>query len=270
VLTRMSDAEEYLPEDETFVELVAEYVAKAVSALRMGTVLSRDAQDFVDRVTEELRGALASAVNMIDTVAAGEAGVLTAEAAHYLGSASADTTRLLATLDDLIAIAHLRPPHLRELESVPVGPLLRRAAAAYEGRARARGITLEVRDPDVPLVVKAVPDQMATLVGQLIDNALKFSESGGRVEVGAGMAEGMVRIAVSDTGIGFDNADAARMVDCFTRAITAEAARIPGMGIGLFLCNEIVKNHSGRLWLESRRDVGTQAYVALPPAPEPV
>ena len=47
------------------------------------------------------------------------------------------------------------------------------------------------------------------------------------------------------------------MTECFARAITAEAARMPGLGVGLFLANEIVKNHNGRFWLDSRRDEGT-------------
>jgi signal transduction histidine kinase len=79
----------------------------------------------------------------------------------------------------------------------------------------------------------------------------------------------MVRITVSDTGMGFDAAEANRMVDCFARAITAEAARIPGLGIGLFLANEIVKNHSGRLQIDSHRDEGTRAHMVLPPKDAP-
>ena len=266
VLTRMSDASEYESEDETFVELVAEYVAKAISALRMGTVLSRDAQDFVDRVTEEMRGSLASADNLIGTVVRGEAGVLTAEATQYLRSAAADTGRLLRTLNDLMAIAHLRPPHLRELESVAVAPWIKRVAEQYGDLARAKDLVLEVIEPDTPMIVKGVPEHLDTMLMHMVDNAVKFSEPGGRVEISAGMFEGMVRVTVTDTGIGFDAADAPRMVDCFTRAINAEAARIPGMGVGLFLANEIIKNHSGRLWLETVRDKGTQAYAVLPPA----
>jgi signal transduction histidine kinase len=54
------------------------------------------------------------------------------------------------------------------------------------------------------------------------------------------------------------------MTDCFTRAITAEAGRYPGLGIGLFLASKIAEYHGGRLWLESVRDEGTQAHIQLP------
>jgi signal transduction histidine kinase len=75
----------------------------------------------------------------------------------------------------------------------------------------------------------------------------------------------MVQVSVRDTGIGFDQAEANRMTEIFVRSLSAEAARIPGLGVGLFLANEVVKHHHGRLWLESRRDEGTQAHVAFPP-----
>ena len=264
VLTRMSEAAEYLPEDETFGDLVGEYVAKAVSALRRGTVLSQEEQDFVDRITEELRSPLAGAVNMLGVVLGGEAGELPADAERYLKSAAADARRLLTTIDDLLHLAHLRPPELREMETVAVGPWLARAVRQFEARAQERQVSLTYRAVPEAYLVQGKPEQLDSMIAQLLDNAVKFTEAGGRVDVTAGLAEGMLKISVRDTGIGFDNADATRMVDCFARSITAEAARIPGLGIGLFLANQIVGNHGGRLFLESRRDEGTQAHVMLP------
>jgi signal transduction histidine kinase len=270
VLTRMSEAEEFDAEDETFGELVAEYVAKAITTLRAGTVISQEEQDFIDRVTEELRSPLASAVNTIGVVLAGDAGELSEDARRYLAHAGADTRRMLATVDDLIALAHLRPPELRHMEAVAVGPWLERAVQRFRAPAQDRGVTLTYRPAAAAYVVLGVPAHLDLVVGQLIGNAIKFTESGGRVDVTAGLIEGQVRISVRDTGIGFDQADANRMTDCFGRALTAEAARIPGLGVGLFLANEIVKHHSGQLWLESSRDAGTQAHVALPPRVEGV
>jgi len=264
VLTRMSDAEEFSPEEETFAGLVAEYIAKAVSGLRRGTVLSTEQQDFIDRVTEEMRAPLASAANVLGVVLGGESGALGDELRSYLVAVARDQRRMLRMVDDLLAAAHLRPPEVRELESIPVGPWLRRAVDAVAEDAAERSIEVGLTPPAEPWLVKGVPAQLDRVIAQLLDNALKFSEPGSRVAVSAGEAEGMLRIAVEDTGMGFDGADSSRMLECFARAINAEAARIPGAGVGLFVVAEIVKNHQGRVWLESRRDEGTQAYVALP------
>ena len=267
VLTRLADAEEYGSEDESFAELVAEYVAKAVSTLRSGTVLNQEAQDFIDRVTDELRAPLGGAVNALAVVLAGRAGELPEEARAYLTAARRDASRLLGTMDNLLALAHLRPSELRHMEAVPVGPWIERVVERFQPAAADRQITLTYRPAPEPHVIQGVPERLDLVLGELIGNGIKFTEPGGRVDVTAGLLEGMVRISVRDSGIGFDAAEAPRMTECFARALAAEAARIPGLGIGLHLANEVVGHHNGRLWLESKRDEGTQAHVALPPRP---
>jgi signal transduction histidine kinase len=265
VLTRMAGGDEYDSEDETFGELVGEYVAKAVGALRRGTVLSDEQQDFLDRVTEEIRSPMASTGNFLRVLLDGTAGSLTEEQRGYVTAASGETTRLLRIVQDLLNVSRLRPPETREMESIPISPWLRRMVREHEKLARSRRIELVLKDPDEALMVKGVPNQLDCVLEHLLANALKFTDEDGRVEVTATLTEGMVRVSVTDNGIGFDPSDANRMLDCFARAINAEAAKIPGIGLGLFLAGEIVKNHSGRLWLETRRDEGTQAFLALQP-----
>jgi two-component system phosphate regulon sensor histidine kinase PhoR len=269
VLTRLSGAEDYASEEETFGELVAEYIAKAVSALRRGTVISQEEQDFIDRVTEELRGPLASAHNGMSAVIDGKAGDISDQALQYLRAAREESRRLLATVEDLMRIAHLRPPELREMETLPVGPVIDASLARLAPRIVAHGIDIDYQPAEEAHLVQGVGDQLEMVIDQILDNAIKFSERGGRVEITTAIVEGMLRITVSDTGMGFDSGEANRMTECFARAITAEAARVPGLGIGLFLANEIVKNHSGRLQIDSRRDDGTRVQVNLPPKEPP-
>ena len=266
VLTRMSEREEYASEDETFAELVGEYVAKAVGALRRGTVLSDEQQDFLDRVTEELRTPIAGTGNFLNALLDTATGPLSEEQRGYVSAAASDVSRVLGMVDDLLALSRLRPLESREMESIPLAPWLRRSLREHDSAARARRIEIKFSEPDAGLVVKGVPAQLDVVLRQLLSNALKFSEDGGEIEVRAGMAEGVVRVTVTDRGMGFDPAEANRMLDCFARATNAEAAGISGMGVGLFLAAEIMKNHSGRVWLETRRDEGTQAHFSLNPA----
>jgi signal transduction histidine kinase len=263
VLTRMSGGEEYAAADEMFAELVGEYVAKAVAAIRAGTVLPHEVQHFIDRVTEELRSPLAGAVNTIGAVLGGDAGAVSDDARRYLATADADVTRLLGTVDDLLALARLRPPDLRDMEAIPVTPWLERNVERMRPAAERRGVALTHRPGAEAYVVQGLAGQLDIVIRQLLANAIKFTEPGGRVDVTAGVTDGLVHVTVTDTGIGFDGADAPRLTERFVRAETAEAARIPGLGIGLYLAKEIVGFHNGRLWLESRRDGGTQAHLAL-------
>jgi signal transduction histidine kinase len=262
VLTRLAEGADYESEDETFAELVAEYVAKAVSTLRSGTVISQEEQDFIDRVTDELRSPLAGATGTVG-IAVGAEG-LNEDSRTYLKSAHNDLMRLLNTVDNLQMLAHLRPPKPSDLQAIAVNEWMARCVAARQHQADDRSITLTVRPSPEAYIVSGVPEQLDQLLGQLLANAIKFTDEGGRIDVTAGLAEGMVKVSVRDNGIGFDQGDASRMTECFVRAITAEAGRYPGLGIGLFLANQIAETHGGRLWLESKRDEGTQAHIAIP------
>jgi signal transduction histidine kinase len=262
VLTRMADGSEYESEDETFAELVSEYVAKAVSTLRAGTVISQEEQDFIDRVTDELRAPLSGSCGTVGIAVAAEG--LSEDTRKYLKSAHNDLARLVQTVDNLQLLAHLRPPKPSDLEAVPVHAWLERCVEARRHHAEDRGVEVTLRPPPEAYIVAGVPAQLDQLLGQLLANAIKFTDEGGRIDITAGVAEGLIKVSVHDTGIGFDNGDASRMLDCFTRAITAEAGRYPGLGIGLFLAARIAEYHGGRVWLESRRDEGTQAHVTIP------
>lgn len=262
VLTRLAEGAEYEPEEETFAELVAEYVAKAVSTLRSGTVISQEEQDFIDRVTEELRSPLAGAVGTVGIAVQGDG--LAEETRRYLGAAHSDLRRMLFTVDNLLMLAHLRPAKPSDLQTIAVNEWLERCVCERRPSAGDREIALTLRPPSEAYLISGVPEQIDQLLGQLLSNAIKFTDPGGRVDVTAGLAEGMIKVTVHDNGIGFDSGEAARMTECFGRSITAEAGRYPGLGIGLFLAARIAEFHGGRLWLESRRDEGTHAHVAIP------
>lgn len=262
VLTRLAEGAEYEPEDETFGELVAEYVAKAISTLRSGTVIPQEAQDFIDRITGDLRTPLAGAVTTVGAATRGEA--LDQDTRTYLESAHADLRRMLDSLDGLIMVAHLRPPKPTEMETVAVTPWLAGAVERARPAAAMRGVQVTFRPPAEAYLVSGLPVQLDVVADELLRNAIKFTDPGGRVDVTAGLNEGEIRVSVRDTGIGFDPNEAPRMTECFVRAITAEAGRYPGLGIGLFLVGQIADNHGGRLWLEAKRDEGTLAQLSLP------
>ena len=264
VLTRMSGEPEFETEDETFGDLVAEYVAKAVAGLRSGTVLSQDEQDFVDRIVHEFQSPLSSSLNMLELVLGEEGGELAPAKAKYARTVLEDTERMFGLVRDLNVLAHLRPPELRDLQKVAVTPWLRDGVERIRPNAEAKGLTLTFREPAEAHVVQGIPAELDMVIDHLLANAVKFTEAGGTVEVDVTTEEGQVRVTVSDDGMGFDGADAPRMVERYVRASNAVAARIPGTGLGLFLVKEILSNHQGRVWLESRRDEGTRAYVQLP------
>ena len=94
----------------------------------------------------------------------------------------------------------------------------------------------------------------------IIDNAVKYTESGGQVLVSQEIEEACVRISVTDTGVGIPAQDIDRVKEKFYKANKT----VRGSGIGLAVADEIIKQHGGLLFIESTENVGTTATIVLP------
>jgi signal transduction histidine kinase len=138
-------------------------------------------------------------------------------------------------------------------------PLLRQVADLYGVVAEERGVTLIVDTPDQ---VPAYGDQalIQQAVANLVDNAVKFSPSGGTVRVAAGLC-GAIQVAVSDEGPGIPPEDRARATDRFYRGETARST--PGSGLGLSLVLAVAHLHGGDLRLDDNCP-GLRATLLLP------
>ena len=97
----------------------------------------------------------------------------------------------------------------------------------------------------------------------LLSNALKFTPEGGRIDVRAGLADGMAEISVTDTGIGIAPKDQEAVFEEFRQVGTA-AQKVEGTGLGLALSRKFIELHNGRIWVKSQVGVGSAFTFALP------
>ena len=263
-LTRMAGEDAFDVEDESFVELVADYLGRATLGVHEGTALDPATREFVNAVTEELRSPLATVSGLLDVVLRGGAGPVPEGQATYLRMAAEHNERLMALSSDMLTLARMRTPRPREMDVIAIGPWLHECVEERRPDAATRGVTIELAAAAEPLLVRAVPGLLARVADHLLDNAIKFSREGGHVEVHAVRWGSVARLTVKDSGIGFDRADAARIFGRFQRGATAEEHRIPGAGLGLALVHEIVDAHGGRAWAESVKGESTEVHVTLP------
>ena len=147
-------------------------------------------------------------------------------------------------------------------------PVARAAAADHAPAAEAKGLYVQARDaPDGagPSVAHADPAALARAVGEVVGNAVRFTEAGGvRVSVEAGVDE--VAVVVSDTGIGMEPGFLAHATEPFRQASEGHGRTHEGLGVGLALARRLVEAMGGRLDLESLAGVGTTVRLVLPRA----
>jgi two-component system, OmpR family, sensor kinase len=127
------------------------------------------------------------------------------------------------------------------------------------------GHVLDADFPDQPVWVDADVGRLEQVLENLLSNAVKYSPAGGAVEITLTPAPAGTTLAVQDTGIGLPDGTAERIFEPFGRAPNAAARNLPGLGLGLYICRNIVELHGGRIWAESAGDGhGATLRVWLP------
>ena len=130
--------------------------------------------------------------------------------------------------------------------------------------------TIEVAmDPVVPKV-HGDGERTRQVLLNLLDNAIKYSPSGGRIEVGLSAVGDQLRFSVQDQGLGIPLGEQERIFDKFYRLDPDQRGGIGGTGLGLYICRELVRSMHGRIWVESDAGGGTTFAFELPAEPLPV
>lgn len=173
-------------------------------------------------------------------------------------------TELIALVESLLTMAGLQSGHPLELALQPTSPaeVLEEAVERVRPRAEECEIVLDLGS--VPRQVVMDRDKIAMLMDDLLDNAVKFSPSGGRVTVSAQQTGGDVQVTVDDEGIGLPPAEADRVFERFYQFV-ATGEQVPrGVGLGLYLAREVVTAHGGRIWIENKSGPGLRVRFSLP------
>lgn len=155
----------------------------------------------------------------------------------------------------------------------PTAPakLLERVVAAQSVRAQQHQVTLRsVVQPHLP-PLNTDPDRLSQVLGNLLDNALRYTPAGGtiecRVEHDPAVPGAPVKFCISDSGPGIASTDLPHVFERFYRADKSRLRDSHGSGLGLAIARSIIEAHGGRIWVESLVGHGSQFYIALPSTP---
>ena len=179
-----------------------------------------------------------------------------------------EADRLSGLVEELLDFSRIESGRLSVVsQPLNISQLLSESADMYTELARQQGIELIFTRPSEELQVIGDADRLKQVFINIIDNAVKYTESGGQVLINQLHEEGCARIVVSDTGVGIPAQDIDRVKEKFYKANKV----VRGSGIGLAVADEIIKQHHGLLFIESTEGVGTTATIVLPLyEPEPI
>jgi signal transduction histidine kinase len=130
-------------------------------------------------------------------------------------------------------------------------------------RAKEAGVVIELHTDGVPSVPGSGRD-LALLVRNLIDNAVRYTPSGGRVDVSVSAEGGQVVLQVADTGMGIPQRDLSRVFERFYRVDRARSRETGGTGLGLAIVRHVAENHGGEVTVRSELSAGSTFVVRLP------
>jgi signal transduction histidine kinase len=228
-------------------------------------LLDQFKSDLVATVSHELKTPLTSVRLAVHVLLEERVGPLTPKQTELLIDARDDAERLLALIEQLLALARLQRAEERErLRPEDPAELLRRAADAVRPRAEDKHVALEVAVGEPPPPVAVDAERLGQALGNLLNNAVTYTPAGGKVTLSASASDGRVTLTVADTGVGIPAEYLPHVFDRFFR-IPGQSDE-GGTGLGLAIVKEIVAAHKGEVACESEPGKGTTFRITLPAA----
>jgi signal transduction histidine kinase len=244
---------------------VAARTAELESALVKLSELNQLKANFIANVSHELRTPLTQIKGYNALLSENALGPVTEAQREALTVSTQAIERLERLINDLIAYAATAKGELTlNLQPVSLASVIGRAIEKSAGKAQKHNITLEVDVPPHLPPVTADEDKLHWVLLQLVDNAIKFTPSGGKITLGAGPVDRRVLVTVRDTGIGMAPQRLEEIFEPFRQLDGSSTRRYGGTGLGLALVKRIIEAHGAQVLVESQEGVGSAFSVALP------
>jgi two-component system NtrC family sensor kinase len=223
--------------------------------------LDRIKSEFVSTVSHDLRSPLTAILGYVELIE--RVGPVNDTQREFIHRVQTSVSNVTSLINDLLDLGRIEAGFDTLKEIVPIGPIIRFAVDGMRSRSEEKGqeVVVEISD-DKPSVL-GNPVRLRQMVGNLIGNAIKYTQANGKIIVGGNVQDGQYVFQVSDNGPGIPPAEQPFIFEKFFRASNI-SSETPGTGLGLAIVKSIVENHHGRIWVDSTLGFGTIFTVVLP------
>jgi signal transduction histidine kinase len=221
-------------------------------------------KQFIQDASHELRTPIAVAQTNIEVMEM-DGSASPADYRHLMGVIKLSLERMTAVNDGLLLLSESTSPRTRQ-QKIEIVPFISEAVDETSGKSRAAKVVLEKAEISPELFVEGDAVRLKQAVINLLDNAIKYNQPGGRVTIGAKRLDGNIVIEVKDSGIGISPEDLKRVFDRFFRVEKSRSRAAGGSGLGLAIVKKIAEDHGGRVEAESIIGEGSTFRLVLPAA----
>ncbi len=220
-------------------------------------------RDFVANVSHELKTPLTSISGYAETLVAGDVDDDTRE--KFLATILSNAHRMQGLVDDLLDLSRIESGRWTPRpEQLSLSGMVGDAWAAYADRASDRGVTLTVRIATAAERVRIDPSALHQVLANLFDNAMRYVEADGEIDVAANLVDDMVEITVRDNGSGIPAEHLPRVFERFYRVDPSRSREEGGTGLGLAIVRHMIEVHGGQVAAESGPREGTTIRFTVP------
>ena len=252
--------------NEELEGLVEERTRELVAARDDAESSNRVKDIFLATMSHELRTPLNSIIGFSDILLGGLAGELNEEQKTQLGIINRSGQQLRALIGDVLDISKIEAGQLRlDVARVPLQDVLREQCRVFELEAGERGLELRFDYPSGPVEVMADAQRLRQVIGNLVSNAIKFTDRGS-VALVAERLDDHVRITVQDSGIGIAPEDLPKLFQPFRRLAPSQGGNREGTGLGLAISHSLVQAMGGEMGVSSEPGRGSRFWFTLPVA----
>jgi len=216
-------------------------------------------KDFVSHVSHDLKAPLASIRQIMHLLLQGIPGALNDQQTSLIQLSYNSAERLAAMVGNLLDVSRMEAGTMEyQMSTQELIPMIKGALDEFEVQAQEKGIRVQLEQNQPAVFVRCDRDRIIQVIGNLLDNALKFSPNNSQIVMRVGQRKpGEVMISVSDSGPGVPDAHKNRIFHKFHQVKHGKKIAGQGVGLGLAICDTIVRAHQGEIWVEDNPDGGS-------------
>jgi two-component system, OmpR family, sensor histidine kinase VicK len=225
--------------------------------------IDMERREFVANVSHELRTPLTTMRSYLEALADGawrDENI----APTFLNVTQTETERMIRLVNDLLQLSKMDSQEYElNLEFVEFNKFFTRIIDRFE-MSKSQNVEFIRLLPETSYFVEIDTDKLTQVIDNIISNALKYSPDGGNIRFGFTIHDNMLRVMISDDGMGIPKENVGKIFDRFYRVDRARARSMGGTGLGLAIAREMIEAHGGKIWAKSEEGHGTTIFFTLP------